>query len=271
MAILGVDNRTERTREQILSAESWQEIFLELEKLSDNCRHLIVMLGVPMVYTSMKEFIKLLENPITQEVFTKFKALRNQFGMLELEDDGIDHWDCKEHEVEGRSVVEMFQAYAERKGIRVTFLSGDVHLTGLGVILPKTDIQINHSDDLGKITSIPTAIVQIISSAIENTPPSKKAAYFLGKLGEISQEINETTFSKILQVSHNQKIFKIKNLIPKRNFGILQMHGENLNVKIYLETKQAMNSKFLDWTIPPVSRLSRNYIAKSKQLKSRFP
>ena len=271
LAILGVDNRTERTREKILSQESWIEVLNQLETLHENCRHLVVMLGVPIVYTSVKEIVEVMENPTVEKVFTKFKGLRNQFGMIELEDDGIDHWDCEEHEKERKSVIQMFQTFAERKGVRVTFLSGDVHLGGLGIILPKNVTQINHSDDLEKIASIPTAMVQVISSAIENTSPSKEAAYFLGKKGAAPKDVNENTISKMLQVSQTHRKFKNKILIPYRNYGILKMNGNSLNVKVYRETKQKMNSKFFDWNIPPVQRQRRSgisYVPLSKKLKS---
>jgi hypothetical protein len=54
--------------------------------------------------------------------------LLNDFGEPELLDDILDHWSCSRHAVEkGVLLNELRKLAAERK-LRITLLSGDVHL-----------------------------------------------------------------------------------------------------------------------------------------------
>ena len=55
-----------------------------------------------------------------------------RFGHAELLDDIIDHWDAKTHRGERAAFVERLQAVAKAREARVSFVSGDVHVGGIG-------------------------------------------------------------------------------------------------------------------------------------------
>lgn len=54
------------------------------------------------------------------------------FDEPELLDDLLDHWTAGTHTIERNMVVNRLQEIAREKGLRVTFLSGDVHCAALG-------------------------------------------------------------------------------------------------------------------------------------------
>ena len=55
-----------------------------------------------------------------------------RFGHAELLDDIIDHWDAKAHLGERAAFVERLQQIAKAREVRVSFVSGDVHVGGVG-------------------------------------------------------------------------------------------------------------------------------------------
>ena len=56
----------------------------------------------------------------------------HRFGHAELLDDVIDHWDAKTHQGERAAFVERLQQVAKAREARVSFVSGDVHVGGIG-------------------------------------------------------------------------------------------------------------------------------------------
>jgi hypothetical protein len=76
---LGLDCRTERTRDEILSQETYDLVFdrCRRELISGQTRHLIVLLGVPIAYPRLVW----LENVLTSRALDPIKAL-TRFGML---------------------------------------------------------------------------------------------------------------------------------------------------------------------------------------------
>jgi hypothetical protein len=53
-AIACVDARAERTREQVVSPESWNDIFTALHALPASIQHVVMVTGVPVVYPRME-------------------------------------------------------------------------------------------------------------------------------------------------------------------------------------------------------------------------
>ena len=56
----------------------------------------------------------------------------HRFGHVDLLDDVIDHWDAKTHLGERSAFVERLQAVAKARQARISFVSGDVHVAGIG-------------------------------------------------------------------------------------------------------------------------------------------
>jgi hypothetical protein len=79
VAFLGLDCRTERQRDEILTEDSYDIIFdrLEDEIVKGETKHLIVLLGVPIAYPRLN----FLENILTSKLMDPIKAM-GRAGML---------------------------------------------------------------------------------------------------------------------------------------------------------------------------------------------
>ena len=89
-------------------------------------------------------------------------GIMDRFGQPEILDDLIDGWMAAPHKEERKQFIKMLHKIALTKHVRVTVLSGDAHVGGVGRLYswPK-----KHPED------DPLFIAQIISSAIMNAPP----------------------------------------------------------------------------------------------------
>ena len=182
--------------EQVMSLQSWNAVFdwLSAQEAAGVMKHLFVMSSIPVVHPSFELLEKLLG------IFP---------GQQELEDDLRDHWTSKSHRGERlRLIHRLLQASA--KGIRVTLLSGDVHVAALGVIeSERTDVPPGAR-----------AINQLTSSGIVHPAPPGVALYFLEqacqKIEQIDRDITGTMY-EFPTTSHR--------LIGCRNFLTLQPDG----------------------------------------------
>ncbi|KAJ3406608.1 hypothetical protein HDV05_005908 [Chytridiales sp. JEL 0842] len=90
------------------------------------------------------------------------EGMLNGFGEPELLDDLCDHWTHPNHMAERNFALSLFQQLSLTHRVRVTLLSGDVHLCGLTRFHPLNTS--NPADDH-------LLIYNVISSAIGNVPP----------------------------------------------------------------------------------------------------
>lgn len=131
IAFLGIDCRTERMNDEIVSAETYHKILdrLEAEIVKGETKHLIVLLGVPIAYPRMVW----LENLLSSRLFEPVKAMGrvgllgkgflNRFdGGVELLDDIDDHWTARHHKEERNWLIHELQDLAAEKSVRVTIL-----------------------------------------------------------------------------------------------------------------------------------------------------
>ena len=172
VAVVGADTRSERSKRQIMSRPTWDMICARIRTLPLTIQHLIIVFTVPIIYPKV---------PLTETVLSglgylnRIQAINtaiNKTGILtkimafdepELLDDLVDHWTANEHMDERRRCVETLQKIAIERGVRVTFLSGDVHAAAVGRFYSKPKMK-----DLSKD---PNFMPQIITSAIVNNPP----------------------------------------------------------------------------------------------------
>eukprot|EP00198_Chlamydomonas_reinhardtii_P002710 XP_001692046.1 predicted protein [Chlamydomonas reinhardtii] len=172
-AVIGLDSRGERTREQIIRPASWAAFQDQCAKLPAGVRHVVVVATVPTIYPSVPgvedAMMALAGTGVMANALTAFlqktglsEHLFNAFGEPELLDDLLDHWSADVHEVEKFCLVRMMQDLALARGFRFTILSGDVHCAGLGMYqtYPKQNLKTDFR-----------YMQQIISSAIGNIPP----------------------------------------------------------------------------------------------------
>ncbi|KAJ6790077.1 hypothetical protein PWT90_06918 [Aphanocladium album] len=220
-ALLAVDTRTERTEHEVIDEKTWEKITsrLYLEVRKGQVEHLLVLLGVPIAYPRMVW----LENILTSRLMDPVKALgrtgvfgkmlNNIDGGVEVLDDLNDHWTAKNHKQERSIVVEDLQDLAMDKSVRVTILSGDVHLAAVGQFYSNPRLGLAKHKD-------PRYMPNIVSSAIVNTPPPDLLADVLNKRNKVHHFDKNTDESMIPIFQHGPdgKSRNNKRLLPHRNW-----------------------------------------------------
>jgi hypothetical protein len=140
VSILAADLRTERSRAQVMGWDTWKQIKAWTVGLTPSkpgpqphagCQHLLVMSSVPVVHPKLPLAELLLDN-FGQDHVTDSNA-----------DDLKDHWSHDEHEGERKRLLEVFSQLARDQKIRVSLVSGDVHVAAWGTAyrrdLPATE------------------------------------------------------------------------------------------------------------------------------------
>ncbi|OAR03018.1 hypothetical protein LLEC1_06060 [Akanthomyces lecanii] len=220
-ALLAVDTRTERTEHEVIDEKTWEKITsrLYIEVRKGQVEHLLVLLGVPIAYPRMVW----LENLLTSRLMDPVKALgragvfgkmlNNIDGGVEVLDDLNDHWTAKNHKQERSIIVEDLQDLAMDKSVRVTILSGDVHLAAVGQFYSNPQLGLAKHKD-------PRYMPNVISSAIVNTPPPDMLADVLNKRNKVHHFDKNTDESMIpiFQRGPDGKPRNNKHLLPHRNW-----------------------------------------------------
>ncbi|QEY64187.1 alkaline phosphatase family protein [Metapseudomonas lalkuanensis] len=129
LAILVADLRTERSRTQVFGSSTWSRLKEWLNGLEDKgefhhpgtrCQHLLLMSSVPVVHPKL----------------TLAETALDGFGQDHVldssADDLKDHWSHDDHEGERTRLLEVLFDTARSKKVRVTLLSGDVHVAARG-------------------------------------------------------------------------------------------------------------------------------------------
>uniref|UniRef100_A0A060TAQ3 ARAD1D28512p n=1 Tax=Blastobotrys adeninivorans TaxID=409370 RepID=A0A060TAQ3_BLAAD len=228
VAFYGLDCRTERTHSQIVAPDSYNAMFKRLEEeiqaSKGEIQHVLVMLGVPFAYPRMVW----LETLLSSRAMAPFKVLAkhglmsgltNDFdGRIELLDDLDDHWCAKHHKKERNHFVQRLLDFGKKNSVRITVLAGDVHLAGIGRF---------YSKSLLEPTKDPNFMLNVISSAIVNTPPPVKMADFLNKRNKV-HHFSHTVDEDMVQVfTHDVDGSERNNqrLMPRRNWCSIHLRG----------------------------------------------
>ncbi|KAI0384150.1 hypothetical protein F5Y04DRAFT_236944 [Hypomontagnella monticulosa] len=221
VALLAVDCRTERTRDEVVREDTWKKLIERCydDIVKNETQHLLVLLGVPIAYPRLVW----LENILTSRLMDPIKALGkagmlgnflNRFdGGVEVLDDLDDHWTARNHKDERRFVIEDLQDLAADKSVRITILSGDVHLAAVGQFYS------NPKENLAKHNDF-RYMPNIISSAIANTPPPDLMADILNRRNKIHHFDKETDEDMIPIFTNgvDGKPRNNKRLLPHRNW-----------------------------------------------------
>lgn len=139
IGVLAPDLRSERTDSRVLSPASLSELPEWLERFA-GCRHLLLMSSVPLLFPGFG-FAERVLNLIP--------------GRQAMEDDLRDQWRSPAHREEWHTVLRILTDFARRSGVRVTILSGEVHLGAHGIL-----------------SGPGTLIRQLVSSGIVHPPPT---------------------------------------------------------------------------------------------------
>lgn len=227
VVLLSPDTRSERTINQVVPAPGWQLLFDEAARrlaAGRGCiQHLLVLLPVPIVYPKIPVSESLLAS--LQGGMRNSKALRdalakisgdsgavNVFGEPDILDDLQDHWSAAEHVQERQMVVRRLQALAEQHSVRVTFLSGDVHVGAYGCFQA-------HPKQYLRVVD-PKFMMQVISSAIGNEPPTGGVITALETSSMASTTMGDT-LDKMIKAFPGKK-----KLRPARNYcEVVPLHA----------------------------------------------
>jgi hypothetical protein len=179
--------------EKVLSETSWTAVYawLDAQLAQGGLRHLLVMSSIPVMHPG-------------------FEQLEHMLGALpaieELEDDLRDHWTSAPHQAERlRLVHRLLDASAQ--GVRVSVLSGDVHVAALGRIeTSRSGLRPNAS-----------SLTQLTSSGVTHPPPSAVALYFLEQACQQTETLEGGITGQMLEFPGTRR-----RLIPSRNLMTLQ-------------------------------------------------
>ncbi|GAB4293296.1 MAG: alkaline phosphatase family protein [Methylophaga sp.] len=151
--LLVADLRTERSQEQVMGTDTWKALQQWLKCLPTNdvpatgggSQHLIFMSSVPVVHPKLSLAEAFLDSFGSEHVLDSSA------------DDLKDHWTHDAHEGERKRLIETLLNTAREKSIKVTFVSGDVHVAAWGVTYRKDVDPQSHWAQIQQLTS--TAVV----------------------------------------------------------------------------------------------------------------
>ncbi|ODQ80515.1 hypothetical protein BABINDRAFT_160788 [Babjeviella inositovora NRRL Y-12698] len=239
IGFLGLDCRTERKKHQIVREDTYTLVFQRLQKEVEAAggaiKHFLVLLGVPIAYPRLVWVEKILNSKLLfplRKLSQKgivAKGLVNEFdGSVELLDDLEDHWCSMHHKHERNWFIARLQEFGAANGIRISILSGDVHLCCIGRFKTKLHHHLMQSvkyDERNKMVlnnpeNDPRLMFNIISSAIVNGPPPNPMATLLLKRTKVHRYDHSTDEDIIPLFTHDVNGEKRENtlFLNKRNW-----------------------------------------------------
>jgi hypothetical protein len=165
LGVFAPDLRTERSQSRVMGEATWGLLPGWLERFA-GCDHLLFMSSVPMVFANL-HVVERLVNLLP--------------GQASMEDDLRDQWRSYVHEKEYHRLIALLGDLARERGMRITFLSGEIHLGACGVIR-------GSGYDLWQLTS----------SGIVHPAPSKFYAGILERLSRGRETIATGTTLEML-------------------------------------------------------------------------
>lgn len=144
------------------------------------------------------------------------KGFANPFdGDVELLDDLNDHWTAKHHKREHNTFLYRLMALQKEYSVRVTILSGDVHLCAVGLFQSLIHTEPEHDTNF---------MVCPVSSAIVNTPPPKGLSNFLNhrnRFHVLGATVAERTLPVFDSDTNGKHQHQNKALMTRRIYCIL--------------------------------------------------
>lgn len=275
ISLLGLDCRTERQQNQILSESNYNQIFIRLEREIANApetKHLLVMLGVPILYPRFVWIEMILSSAFLKPVrwiaargYYSQKFLNDFDGSAELLDDLNDHWCALYHKRERNYLLKSLIEFGAKNGIRITILSGDVHLGCIGRIKTKEHhhpgAHLRASDKLAAEYDAtehpehdPRLMFNVTSSAISNTPPPSPMVHLLDKRS-ITHKFDKNTEEDIVPIFHVNPDGSKRDchkFLNKRNWNDLvlvkqsPLYKNNIGTKKYPGSVDPKDEKNMD-------------------------
>lgn len=265
ISVLGLDCRTERRLSEIITELTYKEVFLRVQSELDrspDTKHLLVMMGVPILYPRLVWLEKLLTLTILRPIRglaargILSKGLVNEFdGGVEVLDDLNDHWCLKGHKRERNLLLKNLTDIGARNGVRITILSGDVHLCCFGRLKTKmhhhphahllTDAVAENKDVTDSPENDPRLMFNVVSSAIINAPPPDAMAGLLNRRSKIHHYDRYTDEDVVPIFTSNPDGSERENqqFLNKRNWSDLILVNQS-EYKDDIGTSRFPSSKF---------------------------
>lgn len=163
IAVVGVDNRSERNQHQVMAGPTYQGLFPKIANVHPAVQHVLIMVGVPIIYPRMasaESFVNTVATTkkvangtynflgkavgsvagvvgakqVVGEAFNTVKkgigkhglmsSVVSVFGEVDVLDDLRDHWTHESKDLERTYFIRTLQGIAHNRSIRITFLSG---------------------------------------------------------------------------------------------------------------------------------------------------
>ncbi|KAK5990405.1 hypothetical protein PT974_08673 [Cladobotryum mycophilum] len=256
VVLVGTDCRSERTQARVMAGPTYQGIFPKVATLPPSVQHVIWMVSVPLVYPRL-DTVESLANTVAagkKAVNTTYNILGkvtssvagvvggkevvaqgfnqvkkavgktglmgnvlNQFGELDIQEVLKDMWTHDSKDLERTYFIRTLQGIAQQKGIRMTFLSGDVNCAGAGLVHDPT-----HPGDH-------KTMYQIITSPIVSAPQSsyvlkmlhnQKTLYVPLNGQKSNHEVSDTK-EDMMEIFHSDAsgaARELKKLMGRRNY-----------------------------------------------------
>ncbi|KAL3489634.1 hypothetical protein BJX62DRAFT_151643 [Aspergillus germanicus] len=213
ITFLGIDCRTERMSDEILSEHTYDLIWdrCHREIARGETKHLIVLLSIPVAYPRVAMVKNILNSRRSLGKAGLFGGLVNRHGArIEIYD---DHWTAKHHKSERKYLIEDLQDLAAEKSIRITLLSGDVHLAAIGQFYSNPNLSIPKDKDYRYMPNI-------ISSGVADMPTTEMISDTLNRRNQVHHMDTNTDEDMIPIFTHdvNNKARNNKRLLPRRNW-----------------------------------------------------
>lgn len=148
----------------------------------------------------------------------------NKFNQAsELLDDLNDHWCSNVHKKERNWLVLEVQKLALELNARITFLSGDVHLAAVGCLFTKA----KRGSKVLQPEKDHRYMLNVVTSAIVNTPPPGGAAKMIAQLGSHKHrtlheyQTNEKLIP-LFEKDTDGSVMSRKLVQPRRNYSIVE-------------------------------------------------
>ncbi|KAG9237097.1 hypothetical protein BJ875DRAFT_481621 [Amylocarpus encephaloides] len=256
VVVVGPDCRSERNQRQVLAGPTYQGIFPKVATLPPSVQHCIWMVSVPLIYPRLDTVESLAHTVATgkkavtgtynllgkvtssvagvvggreavQSGFTQVKkavgksglmgGVLNTFGDIDIADELRDMWTHESKDLERTYLIRTLQGIANQKGLRMTFLSGDVNCCGAGLVHDPS-----HPSDH-------KTMYQVISSAVVAAPPpsyvlkmlhNNKPLYVPANGQKTTNQVSDTKedMMEIFQTDTNGGPREMKKLMGRRNY-----------------------------------------------------
>lgn len=206
--LLVPDLRSERSRTQILGESSWTALTSRLNQVDRTLRprHLLVLSSVPVLHPKLETTETLLDHFGGENVINSNA------------DDLNDHWSHDRHQGERKRLIRNLMDYSQNQGIRVSFVSGDVHVAAWATVEP------THGG--------PTEcrLHQLTSSAVVHPAPQGFLEnLFIGVLERAARQpypIDSTYVQRMLPLPDTSRC-----ITPARNWLALELDDTDTNEK----------------------------------------